>query len=75
MKIYRDNNNNLVILREENEKRLYLESTFYRHLADQINKLLSIDTIPKVFVEARAYGRQRAVLPDRPQTSLLFLPK
>ena len=47
MKIYRDANNNLVVLRESNEKRLYLESTFYRHLANQINKLLSIDTIPK----------------------------
>ena len=66
MKIYRDTKNNLVVLREDGEKRLYLESTFYRHLADQINKLLHINTIPKeMFKDGHMVDNGRFYLTDR----------
>lgn len=48
MLIFRkENANTLVILREKQEKPLYKESTFYRHLADQLNMQHKTDLIPK----------------------------
>lgn len=40
-------NGNITITREENEPKLYKESTFYRHLARTINQKYQTDMIPK----------------------------
>lgn len=48
MKIYRDQKTGeILIFREKHERTLYKESTFYRRLAEWINKLFHTDIIPK----------------------------
>lgn len=66
MLVFRDDKNDLIVLRGTGEKRLYLESTFYRHLADCINAKLGTDMIPKeMYKDHHLVDRGRFYLVDR----------
>ena len=66
MLVFRKKNNDLVVLKEKAEKRLYLESTFYRHLADAVNRCLRVNTIPKeMYKDGNLVDNGRFYLVDR----------
>lgn len=66
MLLFRSEFDELIVIREKDEKRLYLESTFYRNLSRAFNKLLGTDTIPKeMYKDGHMYPNEQFYLVDR----------